>query len=187
MSQLMTARLVLGLCLASTLVACSGNTGKAPETSSASSAKPAAEEGCGTDYSDPQKQFCVTLPRGYEADPQIESSDLYPELVHFTGPDTGDGISVSVGFTSSNFTTYDEQVTADEGLMKTAGRTVEASGTTKGDHGKWWIFTDGGVRTITATAKAANGKAVNCTPANTTPTPAAVEACKSIRPFTGKS
>ncbi|GAB3898854.1 hypothetical protein GCM10029964_083960 [Kibdelosporangium lantanae] len=168
-------------------MACGGNPDKGTETSSAGSAKPAAEEGCGKDYGDPQKQFCVTLPAGYQADPQIESSELYPELVRFTGPDTGDGISVSVGFTSSNFKTYDDQLNADEGLMKIDGRAVEASGPTKGDQGKWWIFTDSGVRTITATAKAANGKAVNCSPANTTPTPAAVEACKSIRPFTGKS
>jgi hypothetical protein len=178
MSQLMTARLVIGLCLASTLVGCSESAPKG--------AAPAVEDGCGADYTDPQKEFCVTLPAGYKADGQIDSSDLYSELIRFTGPDIGDGMSISVGFTSSNFTTYEQQLTADEEIMKIAGRTVVSSGATKGDHGKWWLFTDGGDQTIVATAKAAHGKALNCSPANTTPTPVAVEACKSIRPFPTK-
>lgn len=186
MSQLRTARIVVGLCLASTLAACGGNTGKGTETATKSTEK-ATKEGCDTDYSDPQKVFCVTLPTGYKADPQIETSDLYAELIRFTGPDPADGISVSVGFTSSNFTTYEQELASDEELMKMTGRTVESSGTTKGEGGKWWIFTQDGIRTIAATAKATNGKPVNCTPSNTTPTPAAVEACKSIRPFATKS
>jgi hypothetical protein len=173
----MTARLVVGLCLASILVGCGGKAENGAAT--------ATEEGCGTDYGDPQKEFCVTLPAGYKYD-RTESDELYSELIHFTGPAPEDGISVSVGFTSSNFTTYEQQLAADEEIMKIAGRTVESTGPTKGDHGKWWLFTDSGIHTIAATAKAAKGKALNCTPENTTPAPGAVEACKSIRPFPTK-
>jgi hypothetical protein len=185
MSQFMTARLVIGLCLASILVGCSGKAEKSTEKST----ETATEEGCGTDYGDPQKEFCVTLPAGFKYD-RTEPNELYSEVIHFTSPDQQDGIVVTVGFTNGK-QTYEEQLALDEETMKIPGRTVESTGTTKGDDGKWWLwfFTDGGdvTKTIEARAKAANGKVSGCEPASNNLTPAVIEACKSIRPFPAKS
>lgn len=178
----MAARVALGLCLASTWMACSKNVEKVPEKA----VEKAPEVGCGKDYGDPQKVFCVTLPTGYEADPHIESDELYSELIHFKGPNMGDGLTVAVGFSSSNYTTYEQQLASDEEVMKMARRKVESSGATPGNQGKWWLYTDSGIRTLSARAKAANGKPVGCDPSNSTPSPEAVEACKSIRPFPTK-
>ncbi|GMV14332.1 MAG: hypothetical protein HS104_19380 [Polyangiaceae bacterium] len=178
MLQLRIIGLVPALLSASLTVAC--NKEKAGEQ-----AKPAekTESGCGTDYGDPDKQLCITLPKGYEVKGTIQKSELYSELINIDGPDMGDGVTLTVGFKNSNFKTYEEQLASDEEL---GSAKLEASGSTPGQSGKWWFTSNGGTKTVSATAKAPNGKAIMCSTSNTTPSAAAIEVCKSLRPFPGK-
>ena len=182
MARLTAARCIVGLCLASSLMACS----KGQDSGSGSGGAVAvAVEGCGKDYGDPQKQFCVTLPAGYKVDPKIDSDALYAELIRFTGDNMGDGMTITLGAEGAR--TYEAVLTADETFSKTPPRKIEASGPTPGNGGKWWITLNQGYHQLTSTVKAPNGKAVGCAPSNTTPSPAAVEACKSVRPYPTKS
>lgn len=172
-----TTGLVAALLATSLTIACSKEKGdekagvKAPET------------GCGNDYGDPDKQLCITLPKGYEVKGQIEKSELYSELIRIDGPDMGDGVTLTVGFTNSNFTTYEEQLKSDEEL---GSAKLEASGPTPGNGGKWRAVVNGGTKTVSATVRAPNGKALMCSTSNTTPSAAAIEVCKTLRPFPGK-
>lgn len=181
MFRLVASGLVIALLSASLTIAC--NKDKGDEKAGGKPAEKATEIGCGTDYGDPDKQLCVTLPKGYEAKGKIEKSELYSELINIDGPDMGDGVTLTVGFTSSNFKTYEEQLASDEVL---GSAKLEASGSTPGNSGKWWFTSNGGTKTVSATAKAPNGKAIKCSTSNTTPSAAAIEVCKSLRPFPGK-
>lgn len=176
-----TTGLVIALLSASLAIAC--NKGKADENAGGKPAEKATESGCGKDYGDPDKQLCITLPKGYEAKGKIEKSELYSELIHIDGPDMGDGVTLTVGFRNSNFTKYEEQLASDEQL---GSAKLEASGSTPGNSGKWWFTSNGGTKTVSATAKAPNGKAIMCSTSNTTPSAAAIEVCKTLRPFPGK-
>ncbi len=92
-------------------------------------------------------------------------------------------ISLTVGFRCRNFKTYEDQLASDE---KLGSAKLEGSGSTPGNSGKWWFTSNGGTKTVSATARAPNGKAMMCNTANTTPSAAAFEVCKSLRPFPGK-
>ena len=96
----------------------------------------------------------------------------------------GDGVTVTVGFSSSNWTTYEEQLEAEEKSKTSFGNKLEESGSTPGG-GKWWLTSQGGTKTVSSIAKAPNGKALMCSTANTTPSPAAIGVCKTLRPFPG--
>lgn len=147
-----------------------------------------AEQGCGSDWADAQKQFCLKMPAGYTPAPQSAGGgELYSEIIDFNGPSSG--FTITVGFTSSNFTTYEEQLAADEDIMKMAGRSVESTGGTPGQS-KWWIFTDkasGSAKNIVVTAKANGNKSLRCSPNNTVVAPEVMDACKSIRAYPGGS
>lgn len=181
MLRVMPSDLFVALLSASLTIAC--NKDKGGEKAAGKPAEKAAESGCGTDYGDPDKQLCITLPKGYEVKAKIEKNELYSELIHVDGPDMGDGVTLTVGFKSSNFKTYEEQLASDEIL---GSAKLEASGSTPGNSGKWWFTSNGGTKTVSATAKAPNGKAIMCSTSNTTPSAAAIEVCKSLRPFPGK-
>jgi hypothetical protein len=174
--------LVIVLCAASASVGCNKNAEKGAEKA----AEKPTEAGCGNDYGDPDKQLCITLPKGYTVSPKIEKSELYSELINVSGPDMGDGVTLTVGFSSSNWKTYEEQLASDEEATKSYGNKLEGSGATPGNSGKWWITTQGSTKTVSARAKAPNGKALGCSTSNTTPSPAAMEVCKTLRPFPGK-
>lgn len=177
MCRLHTTGLVIALLCASLATACN------KEKAADKPAEKAAESGCGKDWGDPDKQLCITLPKGYEAKGKIEKSELYSELINIDGPDMGDGVTLTVGFKSSNFKTYEEQLASDENL---GSAKLEASGSTPGNSGKWWFTSNGGTKTVSATAKAPNGKAIMCSTSNTTPSAAAIEVCKTLRPYPGK-
>lgn len=182
MLRLVETGLLFVLCAASASVGCNKNADKGAEKTE----KPAAESGCGSDYGDPDKQLCITLPKNYTVSPKIEKSELYSELINVSGPDMGDGVTLTVGFSSTNWKTYEEQLAADEKAKTSYGNKLEASGSTPGNSGKWWITSQGGTKTVSALAKAPNGKALGCSTSNTTPSPAAMEVCKTLRPFPGK-
>jgi hypothetical protein len=181
MLRLVETGLLIVLCAASLSTGCK-NAEKGGEKAAD---KPAAESGCGSDYGDPDKQLCITLPKGYTVSPKIEKSELYSELINISGPDMGDGVTLTVGFSSSNWKTYEEQLAADEKATTLYGNKLEASGSTPGN-GKWWLTTQGSTKAVRSLAKAPNGKALGCSTSNTTPSAAAMEVCKTLRPFPGK-
>jgi hypothetical protein len=185
MLRLLQTGLVI-VCAAFVSVGCNKNAEKGGEKAAEKPGEKAAEAGCGNDYGDPDKQLCITLPKGYTVSPKIEKSELYSELINISGPDMGDGVTVTVGFSNSNWKTYEEQLAADEKAMKSLGNELDGSGSTPGNSGKWWSTTQGSTKTVSALAKAPNGKALGCSTANTTPSPAAIEVCKTLRPFPGK-
>jgi len=176
-----TTGLVIALVSASLALGC--NKEKGDEKAAAKPAEQAAESGCGKDYGDPDKQLCITLPKGYAVKGTIEKSELYSELINIDGPDMGDGVTLTVGFKNSNLKTYEEQLKYDEEL---GSAKLEASGATPGNGGKWRLTSNGGTKTVSATAKAPNGKALMCSTSNSTPSAAAIEVCKTLRPFQGK-
>jgi hypothetical protein len=174
----------LALAAASILVACGGGDDKGGGDKPAAAA---AESGCGKDYADPAKQFCLTLPAGYTGTPdQLDPKDeLYSEIIRFKGPNMGDGVDVTVGFSSTNWKVFEDELKMTENLMKSPDRKVEGTGPTAGGTGKWWVFSHGALKTATAVEKAPNGKALMCTTSNGTPSPAAIETCKTLRPYPG--
>jgi hypothetical protein len=135
--------------------------------------------GCGSDASDPAKEYCVKVPAGYTASKPDAPNALYSELINYNGPNSG--FSITVGFTSSNWKTYDDQLKAD--TKSSQEKTPTASGKTGGT-GQWWVYKDrSGTQTILATAKSNGDKAIRCSPNNSTVTPEVIEACKTIRAY----
>lgn len=178
--RLITTGIVIATCAASSL-----GCNKHEKSGEATADKPAekAETGCGKDYGDPAKQLCLTLPKNYTVSPKIEKSDLYAELINVDGPDMGDGVTLTVGFTSTNFTKYEEQLAAEE--QAPSGYQLEASGSTPNNSGKWWVRSQGKTKIVSSIVKAPNGKAAMCSTSNLTPSAAAIEVCKTLRPFPG--
>ncbi len=181
-SALITAGVIIVACAASS-VGCNKNDKGGEKAADEPAAK--AETGCGEDYGDPAKQLCLTLPKNYTVNPKIEKSELYAELIHIDGPDMGDGVTLTVGFTSTNFTKYEEQLAAEE--QAPSGYEVEASGSTPNDSGKWWLRSQGKTKIVSSIVKAPHGKAAMCSTSNLTPSPAAIEVCKTLRPFPAPS
>jgi hypothetical protein len=169
-------------CLASFAQGCTRSDASASEAG----APAAAVSGCGKDYADPQKQFCLTLPAGYAADPKIESDELYSEVITFHGPNVGDGVTVTVGFTNSGYKQYEEQVASDESDTKGKDRKLVSSGATAGG-GKWWIYDWQGTHRASAIAKAPNGKPLRCVNVNGLPSASGLATCKSLRPYGTKA
>ncbi len=139
-----------------------------------------AAKDCGTDFADPQKEFCVTIPAGYKANPPDAPDVLYSELINVNGPSSG--FTVTVGFTSSNWKTYDDQLKADEALLKLWK--VESSGKTAGT-GQWWVYTRTEINgaQVMSTVKSNGDKALRCTPNNMQVAPEVIAACKSLRAY----
>jgi hypothetical protein len=136
---------------------------------------------CGTDYADPLKEFCVTIPTGYTVGHFAKPDDLYSEQINFNGPDSG--FSISVGFSSTNWTSYEDELKANEARVAAPDIKVESSGLTGGT-GKWWVTTrTGGNRNIWAVAKSNGNRSISCSANNTFVAPAVIEACKSIRAY----
>jgi hypothetical protein len=167
---------LIGISLGATACSKKENAGAAPSASAAPEVK-----GCGADYADPQKEFCVKLPSGYTAGAPGKPSELYSELIDFNGPMSG--FTVTVGFTSTNWKTYDDQIAADEKWMATGTDIkVEASGATAGG-GKWWSYTNSGSKAFSSTTKSNGNKSLHCSPNNTNIAPEVMDACKSIRAY----
>ena len=143
-------------------------------TSSASPVK-----GCGADFTDPAKELCLTLPTGFTAAPDPNPpKELYSELINFSGPNNVT-FSITVGFTSSNWKTYDDQVKSDADFIK--GMKVDASGKTTGT-GQWWTYDNRGYKSVTAVVKSNGDKAIRCNSTDAESAPV-VAACKSIRAY----
>ncbi len=145
-------------------------------------AAPAAAQGCGADYADPQKEFCVTLPAGYKAGAPDAPNDLYSELIGFNGPMSG--FNVTVGFSSSNWKTYDDQLKADQSFVAMPSFKVTANGKTAGT-GQWWVYTRTGSTDseVLSSVKSNGNKSLRCTPNNTVVAPEVIAACKSLRAY----
>lgn len=174
-SVVVVAAVVVG---AMGLTACSK---KADAGGGAAPSASAEVKGCGADYADPAKEFCVKLPAGYTAGKPDAPSELYSELINFNGPMSG--FTVTVGFTSSNWKTYDDQLAADEKSMTTSESIkVDGTGATLGG-GKWWSYTNSGSKGFSSVTKSNGNKAIGCNPNNTNVAPEVIEACKSIRAY----
>jgi hypothetical protein len=155
------------------------NKGDAKNAAVAASAAPAAS-GCGADYADPNKEFCVSIPPGYTAGKPSPPDELYSELIDFNGPMSG--FTISVGFTSSNWKTYEDQIKSDDPSTSKDIK-VESSGKTAGT-GQWWVYKQGNYdTTVLATVKSNGNKAIRCSPNNTVVKPEVIEACKSLRAY----
>lgn len=149
--------------------------GAAPSTKAA---EPAA--GCGSDFSDPEQQFCVKLPPGYKLD-KAQKEEENSVRYEFQGPEQYFNVLV---WGNPQFT-YDYQLGVYGPLMKQADHTdVQAGGTT--GQTQWWTYKFGTDKpTITALAKSASGMAIQCEGDVPTPAPEVIEACKSLRPYPG--
>ena len=157
---------------------CKKDESKGTSTTSASvSAAPVS--GCGADYTDPKKLFCMKLPTGYTPKEDKQTSELYSEIVNF---DTDmEHFTVSVGFQSTNFTSYDEAVASDEKWMKESKNIkIESSGATPAG-GKFWIFNNQGYDSVQSSTKSNDNKVIKCD--SNDRKPAIIEACKSIRAY----
>lgn len=142
-----------------------------------------AAKGCGSDYADPLKEFCVKVPAGYEAKPQSKvPTELYSEIVDFNGP--GSGFAISVGFSHSNFKTFDEALKTDEEWMTTTKDVkIQGSGNLQGT-GKWWTYKRGNYDVdVKAMAKSNGNKVINCAANNQDVKPEVLEACKTVRAY----
>jgi len=142
----------------------------------------AAAQGCGGDYADPAKEFCVQLPAGYTAGTPDPPNSLYAELIGFNGPNSG--FNITVGFTSSNWKTYDDQLKADQEFTSMSSIKVTSTGKTAGT-GQWWVYTraDSTNSEVLSSVKSNGDKALRCTANNTVVTPEVVAACKSLRAY----
>jgi hypothetical protein len=150
-------------------------------TSTTAAAAPAAApaSGCGSDWADPQKEFCVKLPPGFTAGKSDPPSALYSELITFRD-EKGVEFTVTVGFSSTNWKSYTDELTAEEKwLGESKDIKMGTSGETAGE-GKWWIFKNGGYDSVISLTKSNGDKAIKCSGDDGTP---GVDACKSIRAY----
>ena len=140
-----------------------------------------AAAGCGSDYADPMKEFCIKVPAGYT--PKVKAkppTDTYSEAVDFDA--TMSGIQVLVGFSDKDYKTYEDERSSAERFMKgVTGRKIDASGKTASE-GQWWVYSQGG-KFVKAVAKSNSNKAIICESNNTNVTPEVIEACKTIRAY----
>lgn len=147
-------------------------------------------EGCGSDYADPMKQFCITVPKDWKAPAQVTGTPPYDELFEIKNADANkysDGVSLTLGFSNSNNKTYEDELGYLEKINTTSKTDkLEGTGATPGGGGKWWATSRQGQKYLTSLAKAPNGKPVHCSPSNSLPSPASLEACKTIRPYPTK-
>ncbi len=164
----------IGLCVFAT--ACKKKEDAAP--SPAASAAPAS--GCGSDYADPQKEFCLKLPATYTAGAPETPNELYSVDIKFEGP-ANNGVHVLVGSTSSNFKTYDEQFKSDDTWVASKA-TLESSGPMTGT-GKWWSYTNQGYKSFKAMVKSNGDKTIFCEPTNTVVVSEVIEICKTLRAY----
>jgi hypothetical protein len=148
-------------------------------------------DGCGSDYADPMKQFCITVPKDWKAPDKITGTGPYDELFEIKNADANkyaDGVSLTLGFSTTSSKTYEDELAYTEKVKTSSTQDkVEATGSTPGGSGKWWATSrQGGQKFLSAIAKAPNGKAIHCSPSNSLPSPASLEACKTIRPYPTK-
>jgi len=151
---------------------------EAGATGSTSSAKD-----CGADYADPKKEFCLKLPPGYTADTSGLTDALVSENIDFKTAKSGVYFTVTVGFSSASYKTFDEQMKEDEGSYgKTqTGVKAEGNGATAGG-GKWWVYTMGGHKRVQSDTKSNANKVIACF-GEVDANPEMIEACKSIRAY----
>lgn len=148
-------------------------------------------DGCGSDYADPMKQFCITVPKDWKAPAKIDSKGSpYDELFDIKNADPAkysDGVSLTLGFSSPSNKTYEQELAYIEKIKTTStSDKLDGTGSTPGGSGKWWATSRQSQKSLTAIAKAPNGKPIYCSPSNSLPSPASLEACKTIRPYPTK-
>ncbi|CAN5636243.1 hypothetical protein BH09MYX1_BH09MYX1_30840 [soil metagenome] len=169
--------MVTGISICATGCTKKDDAGTATTTATTASAAPAS--GCGADYADPKKEFCMKLPDGFEPTVDKDPGTLYVEIVKFDAP--MDHFDVSVGFSSSNFTSYDEQLASDEKWMgESKTLKIESSGKTAAD-GKWWLYTDQGYTEVGSETKSNGNNVIHCQ--SNDRKPGIIDACKSIRAY----
>ncbi len=148
-------------------------------TTTSASAAAVPTSGCGADYADPQKEYCLKLPPGFKPGKPEEPSELYSELIRYRDENNVE-FTITVGFSSTNFKTYAEAFAADEKWMnESKDIKIVATGKTAGD-GKWWTFKNGGYESVTSMTKSNGDKVIKCSGDDGTP---AVDVCKSVRAY----
>lgn len=120
----------------------------------------------------------MKLPAGFEPKADKDPSG-YVEIMKFDAP--MDHFDVTVGFTSSNFKSYDEQLAVDEKWMaESKTMKIESSGKTDAG-GKWWLYTDQGYTGVSSETKSNGNMVINCQ--SNDRKPGIIDACKSIRAY----
>jgi hypothetical protein len=138
-----------------------------------SASAPAAAPGCGSDYADPNKQFCIAVGPDYQPVAPVKEG----ELVRTSFNAAMSGIDVLVLPKE-----FDEQVALTDKTMHGSDRKLEESGGTPGKT-KWWVYSIGKKKYVEALAKSSNGKAIECSSNNSVVPPAVIDACKTLRPY----
>ena len=160
-------------------IACTKKDAAGTATTASATASAAAVSGCGADYADPKKEFCMKLPEGFKVEADPSPGELYVEIMKFDGP--MDHFSVSVGFSSSNFKSFDEQLASDEKWMgESKSIKIESTDKTAGA-GKMWLYTNQGYTSVSSMTKSNGDKAIHCE--SNDRKPGIIEACKSIRAY----
>ncbi|MDB4952620.1 MAG: hypothetical protein JWO36_189 [Myxococcales bacterium] len=135
------------------------------------------KEGCGTDYADPAKQFCVKLPPGYAL--ETSHKDDSGTTFEFKGPEMRFDVLV---WSNPTFT-YDYQLGIYGDAMKKPDHTDVESGGTPGQT-QWWAYKFGtDTKLITALAKSSAGMAMQCESNGSPVPPEIMDACKTLRPY----
>lgn len=151
----------------------------APGTAAAAPAAPAGG-GCGTDWANPLKTYCVTVPAGYTPGEATSTANFHAEKIKFTGPD-------------GSFDIYDDMGGAFDTVMAEHDREVKTnslkeSGATPGT-GTWWFYTESETPRMVSVVKANNGDPIWCHANDSDADEAdgipagAMAACKSLRAY----
>ncbi|MGE5181813.1 MAG: hypothetical protein ACM31C_07115 [Acidobacteriota bacterium] len=140
----------------------------------------APKAGCGSDFADPEQQFCIKLPPGYKLD-KANKEEQNSVRYEFQGPEQYFNVLV---WGDPQFT-YDYQLGVYGPAMKQADHTDVQAGGTPGQT-QWWTYKFGTDKPmVTALAKSPSGMAIQCEGDVPTPAPEVIEACKSLRPYPG--
>src|ERR1700722_15808555 len=130
------------------------------------SAATTATSGCGADWGDPLKEFCIKLPKGYAAGKPGKPSSLFSQKQHFKGPAEADGkipeIDVQVGFPSDPHKSFDEELAALKADMNNPRFKIEGSGPMPGG-GMWWQYDQTGImKRFESWSKTNDGRPIDC-------------------------
>jgi hypothetical protein len=179
MSQFKTPWMLAAVAFA--VGACNNASGdKDPTKGSATPAAAAAPKaGCDGLYVDPKKEFCLKLPAGFEVgDVKAgKPGDLTQETVNFKGP--SDTFAVNLGLQSSAHKTFEDDLAGEDKSFTDKPGSVLSSGATSST-GKWWVYKGFQDKpAVEACVRSKADKTLLCEGA----TPAAIEACKSLRVY----
>ncbi len=155
-----------------------GTAAAAPGTAAAPAG--GAAGGCGSDWANPMKTYCVTVPAGYTPGEPTSTENFTAENIKFTGPD-------------GSFEIYDDKGDAYDKTLASHDKEVKANpvketGTTAGT-GQWWYYTESEYPRMMSLIKANSGEPIWCHASGKPDDegdglPAApMAACKSLRAY----